>query len=136
MTVRAAVRSASTKAWSAPAAIDVAATTKDGVRIAALPGGRAVVGFRGADGKPYASTYDAARATPWSSPAPLGGVANPAVLSVPAVAPGVCGEDAVAAFVDAAGNVSIAGLRGTAWASRGPLAGISGATHVSVATRP
>jgi hypothetical protein len=135
-TVRAAQRSATSKAWSAPAPIDATALTRDGIRVASIPGGRAVAVYRGTDGKPYGTTYDPARATPWSSPAPLAGVGNPAVLSVPAVAAGVCGDDAVAAFVDSSGIVSVVALRGTAWASRGPVSGIAGATYVSIATRP
>ena len=134
--VRAAQRSATSKAWSAPAAIDATALTRDAIRVVSLPGGRAVAAYRGTDGKPYGTTYDPSRATPWSAPAPLAGVGNPAVLSVPAVAAGVCGDDAVAAFVDASGTVSVVALRGTAWASRGPVSGIAGATYVSIATRP
>ncbi len=132
----AAVRAAATKVWSAPGLVDATAFTHDEVRAAATGTDRAVVVYRGTDQKPYATTYDASRGAPWSVPAPIAGVANPAVLSVPSVSSGVCGDDALAAFVDSAGNVSTATLRGTAWASRGAVAGIGGASVVTIATRP
>jgi len=73
--------------WSAPAIVDANAFTNDPPALAAMSNGRAVLAYRGSDGKAYASTYDPSGAAPWSAPVSFSGGAT--LASVPSVATGV-----------------------------------------------
>lgn len=131
--VMAVARTAGT--WtSSPMQIDVNAYSNDPAVVAPLPGGKALLVFRGSDQKPYFSTWDGA--STWSAPAPVVTNANPIVLSVPSVAPGVCGADAVVAWAASGGGVKWATFTGGAFSSPQSLAGTSGAKFVAVATLP
>jgi hypothetical protein len=125
--------SRATGTWSAPTPLSVASATADPPALAAMSGGRAVLVYRGGDAHPYYATFDPARATPWSTPAALV-TPSPTIVSAPSVAAGVCGDDAVAAYVDGSGAVSTVGLSGGTWQPRGSVA--AGATYATVATRP
>jgi hypothetical protein len=131
--VMAVARSSGT--WtSSPMQIDVNAYTNDPVALAPLPGGKALLVFRGTDQKPYFSTWDGA--TTWTAPAPVLTNANPIVLSTPSVAPGVCGADAVVAWAESGGGVRWSTFTGGTFSSPQSLAGTSGSTFVAVATLP
>lgn len=131
--VMAVARTAGT--WtSSPMQIDVNAYSNDPAVVAPLPGGKALLVFRGSDQKPYWATWDGA--TTWTAPAPVVTNANPIVLSVPSVAPGVCGADAVVAWAESGGGVRYAMFTSGAFASPEALAGTSGAKFVAVATLP
>jgi len=129
--VMAVARTAGT--WGTPMQIDANAYSNDPVALGALPGGKAIVVFRGSDGKPYFSTWDGA--TTWTAPAPV--VSNdPAIASVPSIAPGVCGADALVAFAESGGGVAIAPFSGGAFGAPQPVAGTSGAKFVAIGTLP
>jgi hypothetical protein len=126
------VRSGGT--WSTPALLETNAFTNEPVALAGLPGGKAVLVYRGSDMKPYFSAYAPQAMPPWTAPAPLVASANPVVLSVPSVAPGTCGADAVAAWAEA-GGVRVSSLTGTAWGAPEAVNGTAGASDVAVGTR-
>ena len=131
--VMAVARTAGT--WtSSPMQIDVNAYSNDPAVLAPLPNGKALLVFRGSDQKPYFSTWDGS--TTWTAPAPVVTNANPIVLSVPSVAPGVCGADAIVAWAESGGGVKWATFSGGTFSSPQSLAGTSGAKFVAVATLP
>ncbi len=120
--------------WSTPA--DIAnALTNEPVDIAALPGGRAVLAFRGTNGKAYASVYDPGGAPVWSSPAAIDGPGGD-TTSTPAVAPGIGGADAELLYVaSGVGDVRHSRLQGATW-SASVSAGGTGMTAVAAASAP
>ena len=73
-----------------------------------------LVAFRGNNQRPYTMTGTlGAAAITWSVPAPL--LADTSTVdSAPAVAKGVCGDDAIAVFASG-GQVKATQLRGGAW---------------------
>jgi hypothetical protein len=92
-----------------------------------------VVAFRGNNSRPYTMTGTiGATAISWGVPAPL--LADSSTVdAAPAVAKGVCGDDAIAVFASA-GQVKVTRHRGTSWSVPESVTGASG-TRVSVATR-
>jgi hypothetical protein len=128
------VRDATQKTWSAPVTIDPSALSNDPPALAPLSNGRAALVYRGQNGQPYFSTFDPARAVAWSAPAALVPSGNPTLASPPSIATGVCGDDAVAVYVEAGGAVKATRFVGGAWVA--PVAAGSGATFAAVATRP
>ena len=130
-----ALRSATTKAWSAPAMVDPNAYTSSAPTLTAMSGGRALLAWKGGDGEGYASVYTAPA---WSSPAK---VTADQVGGAPSLAPGVCGDDAVAAYLFNA-SVYVTRLSGVgadaggAWTTPAPLAGVAGVTAAAIATAP
>jgi hypothetical protein len=115
--------------WTAAAAV-TSATTSDPVAVAALPGGKAILAFRGTDTMLYWSTYASGA---WSTVAPFA-TPNVAVDVSPAVTHGVGGFDAEIGYVSA-GALSHARLSGAAW-STPTLVGGSGLVGVAIATAP
>ena len=73
-------------------------------------------------------------ATPSTGWALLAGAATPA--GTPAVATGVCGDDAVAAYPVGGDNVQVVRLRAGAWTAPEAVTATSGATSVAIASRP
>jgi hypothetical protein len=120
--------------WSTPALLDTNAFTNEPVALAALPGGRVVLVYRGSDMLPYWSLYTPGASPAWTAPLPLVTGTNPVVLSVPSVARGVCGADAVVAWAEA-GGVRVSTLTGSSWSAPEPVNGTAGATDVAVGTR-
>ncbi|MEO6572409.1 MAG: hypothetical protein ABIP89_01125, partial [Polyangiaceae bacterium] len=96
------------------------------------PGGHAVLAWRGSDGKAYFSLFNGAT---WSPPAPFL-TPNPAIDSYPALAKGVCGADAVGAYVEGGGALKLVRLTGTTWSAPVTVPGAGGLTSVAIATRP
>jgi hypothetical protein len=125
-------RSASTKAWSPAVMVHPNAFTPAAPALAAMSGGRAVLAWKGGNGEGYGSVYAAAPAPVWSSPAQLTAAQ---VASAPSVAPGVCGDDAVAAY-SSGGIVYTTHFAGGTWTAPAPLSGEAGVTTVSIATAP
>jgi len=126
--------SRSAGAWSAPALVSATAFTDASPSLAPLSGGRAVMAFLGTNGLPYFSVYQPASTPPWSTPAAIA-ASTTALVSPPSVAPGVCGDDAVAALPEAAG-VAVVRYAGGAWLSPTVLPGTAGMTYAAVATQP
>lgn len=129
-----ATRNATTKAWGSAAITQATAQTSEAMSAALVSPTSVLIMFRGNDGKPYkmTGTLGVASVT-WSVPALLLADGSATVDSTPAVARGVCGDDAVAVF-SSGGQVKATQLRGGAWSVPGPVTGASG-TRVSVATR-
>jgi hypothetical protein len=126
-------RVAATKVWDAPASIDVLARTDEQLAVARAGASGLVVAFRGQDGHGYAALGTiGASAITWTAAVPLvaGGVS---VDTTPAVAKGVCGDDAIAVYASA-GQVRATRLHGTTWSAPEPVTGASG-QRVAVATR-
>jgi len=122
--------------WSAPAEVyDVSgniAYTGVTPTLAALPNGGAIVVWQGGNNLAYASTYTAGSG--WSAPAQI--PSSTTVLSAPAVASGVCGASAIAAYVLTGGQVEVTSLTGTSWSTASAIAGATGMQSVAIATSP
>jgi hypothetical protein len=115
--------------WTDHGAIDTTLFTNDPVAAAPIAGGKAVLVFRGSDGKSYGSIFNG---TTWSLPAaPLaaGTLGGP-----PSIAAGACGDDAVAALPMTTGEVQIVRLVGGAWAAATSVTGTGPATRAAIAT--
>ena len=118
--------------------VDPNAYTSEPFTLAALGGGRAILAWRGADGRGYTSRYTPATSS-WSAPAAVSATTTaPSVASAPAVIAGICGADAIAAYAEsgAGGSAKIASLTGATWSSPIAVPGTSTASWVTVATRP
>jgi hypothetical protein len=128
-----ATRDATTKALSNGQVTQATAQTAEQMSVASLSPTTLLVAFRGNDFRPYTmlGTIGATSIT-WSVPAPL--LADTSTVdTAPAVAKGVCGDDAIAVFASG-GVVKAAQYRGTTWSVPGTVTGASG-SRVSVATR-
>jgi hypothetical protein len=128
------LRNASTKAWSSPAMVDVNAYTNagDAPTLTALSGGRALVAWQGYSGGAYGSVFTAGASSAWSTPFEI---TSATTTSAPSLAPGVCGDDAEAAYVSNA-NVYTTHFAGGIWTAPTALAGGAGATAAAIATSP
>jgi hypothetical protein len=121
--------------WSPAAEVydmsgNIAYTTSP-VSMAPLSGGRAVLIFRGGNMVPYFSTFDGTSS--WSPPAAVVS-ATTTVSTVPAVATGVCGDDAIAAMVETNGDVDVTSLHGSTWTATTHL--VSAMSYAGIATSP
>jgi hypothetical protein len=126
-------RAAAGKTWGTPAAVNTVATTDEQLSVAAINASTLLLAFRGQDGKAYTSTGTISGSSiAWTAPAALvlGGVS---VDSAPAVAKGVCGDDAIVVFASS-GQVKATRLRSGTWSTPESVSGASGA-RVAVATR-
>ncbi len=129
-----ATRTAATKAWSSAAVTQAMAQTSEAMFATLISPTAVLVTFRGNDGKPYKMTGTlGATSITWSAPSLLLADGSATVDSAPAVARGVCGDEAIAVF-SSGGQVKATRLRAGSWSVPGPVAGASG-TRVSVATR-
>lgn len=127
-------RAQASKSWSAPAVVHTLATSNDAPAVVALSPTSLVVAFRGQDDRPYASFGVIAGTNVTFAPASaIVSDASVKVASRPSVAPGVCGDQAIAALASG-GTVRAIRHRGGAWAAPETVAGAAGA-HVAVATR-
>ncbi len=138
--IRHATRTAGAKTWSAVANTGALAFTAEAFRAARLSTTQLLVAYRGADTRAYAmvGTF-ASDAFSWTAPVPL--FASAAVDGAPAVARGVCGDDAVA-VASTGGAVRITRLRGAsagggAWSAPADVPGLPGGpgTRLAVAAR-
>jgi len=120
--------------WStSPVQVNVNAFTDDPLALAALPGGKALLVYRGSDKKPYFSVWDGQA---WSVPAAALGATNPSIASAPSAAAGVCGADAVVAWAETGGGVVVVPFSAGAFGSPQSVAGTSGAKFVALGTLP
>jgi len=122
-------------AWSTPAEVynmnGNVAYANDPVAVAARPGGKAAIVFRGGNMVPYTTLFDGSA---WSAPVALDST-MPTLAAPPAIASGVCGDDAVAAYATG-GVVNVVRLVGTTWGSPTVISGTSGMKYAAIATRP
>ena len=129
-----ATRDATTKAWSSAAVTQATAQTPEPMSAALISPTTVLVAFRGNNNKAYTMTGTlGAAAVSWSVPVLLLADGAATVDGPPAVAKGVCGNDAVAVFASG-GQVKATQLHAGAWSVPGPVTGASG-SRVSVATR-
>jgi hypothetical protein len=128
-----ATRGAVSKSWSNGTLTHADAQTAEPMSVARLSTSTVLVAFRGNDQRPYfmIGTLGGVSIT-WSAPAALLADTS-AVDSAPAVAKGVCGDDAIVVFASG-GQVKAMARRGTTWSVPGTVPGVAG-SHVSVATR-
>lgn len=121
--------------WSSPS--DLPSTlTSEPVALAALPGGRAALAFRGTNGKAYASVFDPSGSPVWTSPVPIDGVNGADTSSTPAIAAGVGDADAELVFIGSAtGQARHARLVAGSWTAS-TLVGGSGLASVALASTP
>ena len=109
------------------------AFSNDPLALLALSAGRALLVFRGGDTNLYATTFDPVGVVPWSPPTAI--TAQPvATASAPSLAAGICGSDAIVAFVDGA-TAKVARLTGTVWSAPEAVPGVGDATYVGVASK-
>jgi hypothetical protein len=121
--------------WSAPANVydqggnvAYASTTP---ALAALPNGGAILAWQGGSpAYPYVSTYTASG---WTAPV---AVSSDTLVSPPALSPGVCGADAVMAYVKTGGTVEVVTTTGGTWATPAAISGATGMQWAAVATVP
>jgi hypothetical protein len=128
-----ATREAASAALVGGTNIDANANTAEKLALALVSPTEAIVTFRGQDGKGYYSQATIGDPVTWSIPAAIGGDVAPVVDSTPAVARGVCGDDAVVVYASS-GAILARRLRGTTWSAAESIGGISG-SRVGVATR-
>jgi hypothetical protein len=127
-------RNATTKATTAHGAVLAGTTSDEEVFLAKAGTNRGVLAFRGQNGLGYASLVDLTQSPPrFSAPVALSATA---LASVPRVAAGICGDDATAVFVTAAGQVRMVRLRGTAWGGEEAVGSVGVAKVAAIATRP
>jgi hypothetical protein len=128
-----ATRDAVTKTWSNAAVTQGTAQTGEQMSVARISPTVVLVTFRGNNGRPYTMTGTlGASSITWSLPVPL--LADTSTVdSVPAVAKGVCGDDAIAVFATG-GQIKATRYRSNAWTVPTTVTGASG-SRVSVATR-
>ncbi len=121
--------------WNAtPTLIDANAYSNDPIALAPLPGGKALLVFRGSDKKAYFSTWDGA--STWTAPAPVVAQNAPLITSAPSAAAGVCGADAVVAWAESGGGVRYATFTGGVFSAPQSVGGTNGAKFVAVGTIP
>lgn len=120
--------------WNAGALI-TDALTQDRIAVAALPGGGAVMAFRGLNTNIYTSLYTPGANPPWSAPAPLA-APNYSTPSSPALAPGIGAATAELVFADGAtGKAWHARLLGQTWQSPTQIGG-TGVQFVGLSSSP
>jgi hypothetical protein len=125
--------SASTpRTWSEPALVNTTAFSPSAPTLAAMSGGRALLAWKGGNGEGYESVYSGGATPTWSTPAQL---TSAQLAAAPSLAEGVCGNDAVAAYVSS-GQVYTTELAGGTWTTPAALPAFSGSTAVSIATSP
>jgi hypothetical protein len=126
-------RDATTKLWSTATVTNALAQTGDQPSLARVSPTGLVATFRGNDQRPYTMRGTiGASAISWSAPVPL--LADTSTVDgPPAIAKGVCGDEAIAVFASG-GQVKATRFRGTSWTVPEAVSGASG-TRVSVSTR-
>jgi len=100
--------------WTNPLPIG-GAPALDPPRLAPLPGGGAILAYRGTDQRLYTARLSAGDAPAWTTPAAGAGAANPFLLSSPAIARGGKGAEAEMIYVDNLTSVYSTRLVEGAW---------------------
>ncbi len=126
-------RDATTKRWATATVTNPQAQTREQPSLARISPTALVAAFRGNDQRPYTMRGTiGALAVTWSPPVAL--LADTSTVDgPPAIAKGVCGDEAIAVFASG-GQVKATRLRGTSWTVPEAVSGAAG-TRVSVSTR-
>jgi hypothetical protein len=120
-------------AWSPGTVTHPFATTDQKFSLGKSTTGAALIAFRGnGDGKGYYLRGAIGASISWGSAQPVGPTAV-AVDSTPAIATGVCGAEAIAAYASG-GTVSVVRLVTGIWSAPQVVPGLTG-TRVAIATR-
>jgi hypothetical protein len=127
-----AARTAGTRVWATPVLVGPNAFSPSAPTLTAIDGGGALLAWKGGDGHGYGSVYSASASTAWSTPAQI---TADSLTSAPAIARGVCGDDAEAAYVSN-GTVYTTHFAGGAWTTPAPLPGEAGILSLAIATSP
>ena len=126
-------RDATSKLWATASVTNALAQTAEQPSLARVSPTGLVMTFRGNDQRPYTmrGTIGASAIT-WSAPVAL--LADTSTVDgPPAIARGVCGDEAIAVFASG-GQVKATRFRGASWSVPEAVSGASG-TRVSVSTR-
>lgn len=125
--------------WGAPLLIDTAASPDGPPNLVAMSKGRALLSWRAADGTPFYSVYDPAKSPRWTQVTGLFPQKNLLVTTAPTLAPGRCGGEVTATYVDSDGNVGlgffITGLAGD-WRGPYPVPGLTKMTFAGAGEVP
>jgi hypothetical protein len=130
-------RSASSHTWNSPTIVDasaVTASTPTETSLVAMPGGKAMLLFRGTNNQPYFSIWDPASG--FAAPAELASGTNPELASAPVATRGHCGSDVTVAYAKKDGGVEIMRYGSGAWKGPFKVDGITKATYVGVGEIP
>jgi hypothetical protein len=118
------------KDWVDGGIFHALATTAEKFSAARISPTTILVTFRGQDGNGYITTGTiSGTSITWTAAQAIGG----AVSSAPAVAKGVCGDDAIVVYAQG-GAILATRLRGTTWTTPEAIPGMAG-TFAAVATR-
>jgi hypothetical protein len=131
--LRVAVRDAANGAWSSAILFD-ATTSATELSLAPLPGQKALLAYKAANGQGYYAVWSAA--TGFGAPSELVAGANPTLASAPSIARGQCGSDATIAYAQADGLVKLMRLTGSAMSGPFDVGGITGVMFVGVGELP
>lgn len=118
-------------AWSTPALIGSAVFTADDITLAALPGGDALLAYRGTDAKAYTVRFAAGS---WGAPQGIA-TPNPDVASAPGVAMGVDGYDAELCYAGGDGAAYHVRLDASGFTAPATIGGTS-LVHCAIAAIP
>jgi hypothetical protein len=120
--------------WTTPQKISDQVFAVEPVNMVALPGGEAMLAFRGTDNKGYSLRYTPG-ATPWGAPTPIGNP-NVDIASPPSVAVGAGGFVAELGYVAASdGSAHHVRHDATGWGAATQVGG-TGLSHVAIASGP
>jgi len=130
-----ATRDSGTKAWTDRGVIHDFATTNEPFTFARISSSSYVVAFRGQDNNGYYAngTVNGSGGITWTAAQSIGGGGPVAVDATPAIAKGICGDDAIVVYATSS-TVKATRLRGTTWTPAENVTGASGG-HVAVAVR-
>jgi hypothetical protein len=130
-----ATRAAADKTWQDRGVIHMLATTDEPFSATRISQSTFLVAFRGQDGNGYHAqgTLGAGGTIAWTAAQPVGAGGNVSVDSAPAVAKGVCADDAIVVYASG-GAIKATRLRGTSWTAPETVTGATG-SRVAVATR-
>ncbi len=130
-------RESSNKAWNTSVLVNDTAQTNDTPALIGLPAGKALLVWRAVSKQAFYSVFDPSKVTPWTAPAELVAGANPTLASTPVVAPSKCGgADAVIAYAEVGGGVSVMHFTAGAFAGPYPVPGMTKLTYLGVGELP
>ncbi len=130
-------RDSATHNWGTPAVVDSAAATAGAssseTSLAAMPGGKAMLVWRGSNNAGYYSIWDPSKG--FAAPQELLS-GDPELASSPVVTRGACGSDVTVAYAKKAGGVELMRYAGGTWSGPFTVGGITKATYVGVGEMP
>ncbi|MDC0743510.1 hypothetical protein [Polyangium mundeleinium] len=119
--------------WTSPQSIE-GASSLDQPILAPLPGGGALLAYRGTDQRLYTARLSTGDAPTWSTPAQGAGGKNPVLLAPPALTRGGKGAEAEMIYADNLNTVYSTRLVGGAWLT--PTFAGSASGRLAIATLP